>query len=123
MIRGQVNARKEAVIPLQIRGAGGQTVDRQGTIDTGFSGFLTLPLALIVSLQLTLVETRTYTLGNNSNIDFDLYAATVIWDGKDRNVLVLATDSGTLVGMSMLQGYRLFVDVVDSGDVIIEERP
>lgn len=122
MILGKVNARREAVVPLQIRSADNRTVYRQIVIDTGFSGFLTLPLTLIISLKLSLVETRTYTLGDNRNIDFDLYAATVIWDGMDRTILALATDGDPLMGMSMLHGYRLFVDVVDGGDVTIEER-
>ena len=123
MIRGTVNDRKEAIVFLQIIGANGQAVLRQVVIDTGFTGFLTLPLSLVLTLQLPLVETRTYTLGVNNNVDFNLYAVTVEWDGRDRDVLALATDGDPLLGMSMLQGFRLFVDVIDGGDVTIEERP
>ena len=92
-------------------------------MDTGFSGFLALPLALITTLELIFVETRTYRIGNNQAVDFGLYMARVRWDERDRSVLVLATDAGCLVGMSMLHGYRLYVDVVDGGEVLIEARP
>ena len=43
MIQGAVNAAYEAVIPLTVQGPAGQTQDIEAVIDTGFSGFLTLP--------------------------------------------------------------------------------
>jgi clan AA aspartic protease len=123
MIIGQVNARREAVIPLQVRDLQGQTFDLQATIDTGFSGSLTLPLALLTALQMSYDRTEIYTLGDNNDVSFDLYSGTVVWNGQDRDVFVLATESAPLVGMSMLHGSHLFMDVVDGGEVRIERRP
>jgi clan AA aspartic protease len=123
MIRGQVNPRKEAIITVQVRDPRGQSRDVQATIDTGFSGYLTLSPALIAALQLPYDRTEVYTLGDSRSVAIDLYSATVAWDGQDRAVFVLATGRGALVGMSLLHGYHLFVDVVDGGDVRIEARP
>jgi clan AA aspartic protease len=118
-----VSARKEAIITVPVRDRRGQLREVEATIDTGFSGYLTLPPALIAALQLPYDRTEVYTLGDNSNVAFDLHSATVVWDGQDRAVFVLASGSRPLVGMSLLQGYHLFVDVVDGGEVRIEARP
>src|SRR5690349_12559349 len=113
MIQGQVNARREAVIPIEILDLSRQSVPLQATVDTGFSGFLSLPLAQINALQLPYDRTEIFTIGSNDDVDFDLYSGTVLWDGQEHDVFVLATDCDPLIGMSLLHGYLLFVDVVD----------
>jgi clan AA aspartic protease len=123
MIRGHVNARREVIIPVQIHAVLGQTVDIEATVDTGFSGYLTLPPTLIATLQLRYDRTEIYTLGDNSDVVFDIYQATLEWDGHDRDVFVLETESKPLVGMSLLHGHHLFVDVIDGGEVRIQARP
>jgi clan AA aspartic protease len=123
MILGQVSARYEAIIPIKIYDVNRQIVDLDATVDTGFSGYLTLPTATIRQLQLTYDRTETYTLGDNNDVDFDLYRGMLFWDGQDRNVFVLSTESEPLIGMSSLHGYTLFIDVVDGGAIRIAVRP
>lgn len=123
MIIGQVNPRNEAIIPVHVGAAGGQKLTLDARIDTSFSDYLSLPLATITALQLPYVETRTYSLGNNTRVDFDLYSATILWDGQERTILVLASEAHPLVGMALLKGFRLYIDAVDGGEVRIEARP
>lgn len=120
MISGQVNASREAVIQVQVRGGGGQTEVVAGAIDTGFTGFLTLAPGVVAALQLPFWETSEFTLADGTDAAFSIYMATVRWDGQDRAVFVLATEGGPLVGMSLLYGCRLTMDVVDGGAVTIE---
>ena len=47
MITGVVNADREAIIRLEVRGPALQVEVVDAVIDTGFDGWLTLPLALI----------------------------------------------------------------------------
>ena len=48
----------------------------------------------------------------------------VLWQGEERIVQVLSTDDGkALVGMSLLYGNRLTLEVVPDGKVTIEPLP
>lgn len=122
MIIGQVNPQTEAIIPVFIYDSDGQIHSTEAAIDTGFSGYLSLPLSLITTWDLAFIETRPYSLGNNQRVDFDLYGAIIIWDGQEREILVLASEAYPLVGMSLLKGYNLSIDVIDGGEVRIERR-
>jgi clan AA aspartic protease len=123
MIRGQVDAFDQAVIPLSIRRADGTVFDAEAVIDTGFSDYLTLPLHQIVALGLPFRLRQTFTLADGSDVEFDTYRATVVWDHRDRVVAVLAAEGDILVGMRMLRGHHVFLDVIDGGAVRIEARP
>ncbi|HLK57892.1 MAG TPA: hypothetical protein VKU00_15095 [Chthonomonadaceae bacterium] len=122
MILGQVNPRLEAIIPVIIRDVAGQPITRDAVIDTGFSGYLTLPQITITELQLPFLSSRVFSLGNNAQANFDIYMATLLWDGQERDIHVLASEAAPLVGMLLLKGFRLTIDAVDGGEVRIEPR-
>jgi clan AA aspartic protease len=123
MIRGQVNPFRQAVIPLQLSGPHGQIENVEAVVDTGFDGFLTVSPDLMNRLQLPFGMTRFYELGDGSSVEFDIHRTTVSWDGQERDVEALVTSGGVLIGMAMLHGFHLFVDVVDGGEVLIQPRP
>ena len=123
MIIGHVTAQREAVVRLVILDMAQQPHDVDTVIDTGFNGFLTLPSARVQALQLPLAGNRRVTLGDGSTVVLDLYLATVLWDMQPREVLVLAAEGGSLMGMAMLYGHRVIVHVLDNGDVLIEPWP
>lgn len=120
MIYGVVNLRREATLPLVV---GKSTEQRQvidAVIDTGFNGFLSLPSEIIVRIGLPWRTTNTATLGDGSEILFDFYIGTVIWDEQYREIDIAASETEPLLGMAMLYGYRLQVDTIEGGTVKIE---
>jgi clan AA aspartic protease len=123
MILGSVTADRDAIVPLEVTGPNRQWHRIEVIIDTGFNGFLTLPSALVYILRLPLVGNRRATLGDGSVIVLDVYLATVLWHSQEREVLVLQADGDALVGMSLLYGNRVILDIVDDGDVLIDELP
>ncbi len=123
MITGSVNARREAVIPIIVRGSGGDEQEIDAVIDTGFNGSLTLPTLLIATLGLTWRELRRALLADGREEVLDVYEATIVWDGQPRNVSAYAADTDPLVGMSLLYGYDLHIQVIDGGGVTIEALP
>jgi predicted aspartyl protease len=123
MITGHVLAGHYATIPLVLQGSQGQEETRDVIIDTGFTGFLTLPLPQIAKLGFPyqgLIDAR---LGNGSAAEFDMFAGAVLWDGQLREGIVLAVDGTPLVGMGLLHGSRLCLDITDGGPVTIERLP
>jgi clan AA aspartic protease len=120
MIYGVVNLRREAMLPLVVGNSNKQHQLVDAVIDTGFNGFLTLPADIIAALGLPWNGSDIVTLGDGSETFFDLYAATVIWDGVYRDVDVAESETEPLIGMSMLYGYRLQVDAIEGGVVKIE---
>lgn len=123
MITGRVSPDREAIICLQVLGPNGQQLTIDAEIDTGFLDFLTLSPAQIATLELPHRASLRAMLGDGSTVALPVYTATVLWDGQPRQVDILATDSGSLVGMALLHGSRLTIDVIDGGQVIIEALP
>jgi len=123
MIQGRVNELREAILPLVVGNASGQRQVINAVVDTGFNGFLTLPAIVITALGLSWTASDIVTLGDGREAIFDLYAVTVIWDGQYREIDVAESATEPLVGMALLQGYRLQIDVVEGGIVRIEKLP
>lgn len=123
MIAGTVSARHEFLIRLPVRNAAGHEQEVEALLDTGFTGSLTLPPAVIANLGLPWVSREDAILANGAVEQFDIYAATVIWDGVARAILVEAIDATPLVGMTLLIGYDLRARVQIGGLVQIEAIP
>jgi clan AA aspartic protease len=122
MIAGQVRPAREAVVRLWVLDGGNQPFEVEAAIDTGFTQFLTLPSALVTALRLPFEYATPVTLGDGSIIQLSVYKA-VVWDGRNRTIQVHEAEGGALVGMSLLYGYRLTMNVVDGGDVTIDALP
>jgi predicted aspartyl protease len=84
---------------------------------------LSLPSDAIDELGLSWSYSDQATLGDGSETLFDVYKATVIWDGQIREIEINSANTEPLLGMSMLKGYRLQVDTVEGGLVTIEALP
>lgn len=123
MIRGRVTANREAIIELEVKDPDGLVEGIEAVNHTGFNGFLTLPSSITGSLKLPFVGNRRATLGDGSAVVLDVFLGTVLWHGQEREVLALEADGGSLVGMSLLSRNRMTMDVVDGGDVVIDELP
>jgi predicted aspartyl protease len=58
-------------------------------------------------------------LGDGTISQFQVFAATAIWDGLKKLVEVNAATSGALIGMGLLEGYKLEVNTIPDGIVTI----
>jgi clan AA aspartic protease len=123
MMTGMVNADLEPRVLLTVRAANGQPHGVEAVIDTGFNGFLTLPPALIAALGLHWLCRQQGELADGSVIAFDVYVATVDWDGQPRSVEVEAADAQPLLGMALLKGSEMRIQVLSGGPVTILALP
>ena len=120
MIQGYVNDVYEAVVPFTLQGPSGQTRDIEAVIDTGYTGFLTLTHALVTELRLSYRNRDLAILADGREAVFDVYGVTVMWDGHVRYVDAYMSDAIPLVGMRLLEGHALNIEVVNGGSVVIE---
>lgn len=120
MMIGAVNQRCEAILSIVVGNANGQRQVFNAVIDTGFNGFLSLPPSEIAALNLPWNGSDAIALGDGSQSLFDLYAATIIWDGQYREIDIVELETEPLLGMSLLYGYRLQIDTIEGGAVRIE---
>ncbi len=122
MITGFVNADSEAMIRLRLRGTNGRQRDVSAIIDTGFNGFLTLPPDLIRALALPRIARARAVVANGGEEILDICRAVVLWDGKLRAVEATSLSNAPLVGMGLLQGHELLIQVEEGGKVFIKGR-
>ena len=111
MIRGVVNDAHEAVVALSLQGPAGQAQNIEAVIDTGYSGFLTLPGTLVTELGLPFAHVGRALLANDDEVTFDVHDVTVEWDGQPRRIKADATGSTPLVGMLLLDRHSLHIEV------------
>lgn len=120
MMQGFVNQNCEAIIKVAVGYARQRKQIVDAVIDTGFTGCLCLPQSIITSLRLPWYFRDVGTLGDGSEVIFEMYKATVIWDGRERIIDVAASEADPLIGMSLLYGFRIQIDAVEGGIIIIE---
>jgi len=120
MIAGQVQFREPA-ITVSVLGDDGRFIGK-GVIDTGFSGYLALPKHVVDSLDLAFHVDLEGTLADGSVVMVKSYRANVEWDGATRTIVAIATEGGLLVGMAMMDGYDLNVEVTEGGTVTLTRR-
>jgi clan AA aspartic protease len=123
MMTGVVTAALQPVLRLTVHDASGQAHQIEALIDTGFNGFLLLPSALIAAMGLPWLCRQQGQLGDGSFQVFDVYTATVLWDNQPRVVEVEATAAQPLIGMELMRGYALRMDIVPGGVVSLTTVP
>ncbi len=122
MLSGRVTPEREALVAVEVHGDKGQVARIEATIDTGYDGFLTLPKSMVEDLGLSYLGPARAALGDGNEVRMDVFIATVQWQGGPRDVLVLEAEGEVLLGMAMLVGSRLTMDVEESGVISIQSH-
>lgn len=120
MMFGVVSNNCEAIIKAVVSRIGSPKIIVDAVIDTGFTSFLSLPPSIITDLGLPWHYRDIGTLGDGSEVVFEIYKAVVIWDGQAQVVDVAASEADPLVGMSLLYGFKVQIEAVEGGTVTIE---
>jgi clan AA aspartic protease len=107
MMTGYVNSRLEAIIQFAVLGENERLQGIKAVIDTGYTGCLTLPSAVIESLGLIWYMQEEAILGDGSLYMFNVYEASVIWDGQVKIIEINESETDPLVGMGLIDGYEL----------------
>lgn len=122
MMRGIVNQSCEAILPIVLKN-NEKTQFTDAVIDTGYSGFLTLPSEIIIALDLAWKGRDIATLGDGTSCIFEVYIADIIWDGQYRTIDINESETMPLIGMRLLRGYDLHIQAIEGGYVTIQKFP
>ena len=124
MLTGRVSLYLQARLSVEILDQDGQPHPVDALLDTGFNGELALPPRTIRQLELPPKgDQQNAELANGEVVRFSLYTGIVLWNGRPRRVDVIETDSDPLLGMTLLQGSRVTLDVRYGGPVAVTPLP
>jgi clan AA aspartic protease len=123
MIVGAVNSLLEAVVRLAALGPQGQEREIEAVVDTGYTGALTLPRELISELAFPFLGLSRALLADGRETVCATYEGNVRWGEQVRRVAIHAADVDPLLGMTLLGGLELRIEVTEGGRVNIHELP
>ncbi len=106
---------------MSVMDADGEPQRYDVIVDTGCTGWLTLPESDIRRLGLARAGSRDSITASGNAEEFDYYETWVLWHGQLHEVEIFQSIDQPLLGMELLEGSRVAVNAWDDGDVIIEE--
>lgn len=121
MIVGAMNTQREAIVRLVVLGPGGRETQIEAVLDTGYTGSLTLPAAVVSALDLPFRGRGSVVLGDGSESEFDIHEAIVTWAGERRLTAIDVAETDPLLGIGLLLGKELTVQVIAGGAVTLQK--
>ena len=122
MIVGMVGASLIPTVILEIKGEAGQSVTVDVLVDTGFNGYLTLPLDVLQRLQAPSYDKVYAVLADGSEIVAARYLVRVVWDGTEMIIGADEAEGLPLIGMELMLDYTVSVEAWNGGQVTITRR-
>jgi clan AA aspartic protease len=124
MIEGVIRETGTPMLTLKVIGKGGNEVSLEGVLDTGFDGFLCLPIPVAVSLGLEIIDATDTELADGTVVENELvFAGQAEWDGTVMDIEILLTRSeDVLIGTAFLKGHVVQLDY-NANTVRIEKTP
>ena len=93
MITGVIAEGLKPELSLIVRGPSGIEHSVNARIDTGFDDYVLLPQSVVDELQLPFLMRTPIDLADGSQRYLNYHGATVLWNGQERKLPVLATPS------------------------------
>lgn len=96
------------IIPIEVYGFSKEVTQKfDAMLDTGFSGFLSLPLVHALKVGLILASTASFTLADGSTDHTLLCYGSVKLDGEERVGLIsISKGNDVLLGMEFLRKFK-----------------
>jgi clan AA aspartic protease len=121
MIVGSVNADHEAIVCLVVVGSHGREREVEAIVDTGYTGSLTLPSEVVFDLDLPYRRRGSAILADGSESLFNIHEASIAWAGRRHRISIDVTESDPLLGMELLHGNELAIQVIAGGAVTLRQ--
>jgi clan AA aspartic protease len=119
MTPGRIENR-HALLSVTFRLTGRPDLAIECVIDTGFTDALCLPLDAVTVLGLPYQYDFPASLANGDRVLLPVHEATILWEGVERHVHLLATGERPLIGTALLDGTELVIQFTEGGLVTVE---
>jgi clan AA aspartic protease len=123
MIQGAVNNRREAIVPLRLKGPNGDVIQVRATVDSGYNGALTVSRKVVEALSLVKLNTSRADLADGSSVRFETFIIEIEWGRDWKSVSVSQVGEESLLRMRLLLGHELKIAVIPGGGVTITPLP
>lgn len=120
MIIGTVDAGLNAIVNIALLGRNGRRQTVEAVIDTGFDGYLTLPYRVVALLEFLWVRSQSVILRDGNPQLCDVYDGEIAWNNQLRSIEIEAANTQPLIGMALMRGYNLHIEIVEGGSVALE---
>jgi clan AA aspartic protease len=111
----------QARMTILLHGERTNCIEVEFVVDTGFEGFLTLPISVVEELGLSYIARIQANLADNSKVATNAYVVGIKWSGGERDVIVLAMGHRPLIGTALLEDCHLSIDFCEGGTVLVDE--
>ena len=119
---GYVSAREpEPRLVVHVLDNRGTAVAVEAVIDTGFTGYMTLPIRIVDALRLERTTDRRMRLADGRSRRLPAYSAQIIWHDNPITISAPAIPGKPFVGMSLLWDCDLAIAVRENGRVAVTE--
>lgn len=99
-----------------MRGATGAQ-EIEAAIDTGFTDNLLLPNTILEAIGAERLQDTQVILANGAEDVMGVYAVEIEWFGAWYGLRVFAADADALIGVGLLKGCELRIEIVPGGSV------
>ena len=119
MMTGQISQGYPVIaVPFQLPEM--PSFELECVIDTGFAGYLTLPVSAIEAMKLPFFYRMPANLANDSDIMVSVYLVTIRWQGELQRVEVIAMGKRPLIGRALMNGQFLGIRFEENAELRIE---
>ncbi len=123
MMQGQVNNKYQAVISLTMYTPNGSEITFADVlIDTGSDAEVVASASAIQLLGLYYLEPTDLRQVDDEVVTVASFIGEVSWNGSRKEVKVICTGESLLIGMGLLRGHQMNMDIRPGGLVQIEQR-
>jgi len=121
MMKGKISDNGSPLIEIRVIGSRAN-ITVEGILDTGFDGYLCLPVTTAVSFGLELIKLENAELADGTILeDEPVFSGRMEWGREIIDVDVVLTKSAdTLLGTDLLRGMEVGLNY-STGEVVIEE--
>ena len=107
-------------VPIVVAGPRGTKKSFDALLDTGFDGALSISRRDVELLDLRFLSDRIMVLADGTEHDSAVFAGRVYFAGEWREVPIMDSGDDAMVGLQLVYGARLTLDVVLDGDVDLD---